>query len=273
MDVYKGIYRNKLQWTIFFVLLFLSILGVLFGSITVKILGLALLVLILSGIKIILEYERVVLFTLGRYTGLLGPGIIWIIPIIQTERKIDLRIQAVDITPQEVVTKDNVPIKVDGVVFFRVEYPEKAILNVEDYKKATVLYAQTVLRDVIGNIELDEILQKREEIAEKIRKIVDEAAEKFGVDVVNLKLQNITIPDDLKAAISKQAAAEREKRALIIRSEGEVVAAENIRKAAEILSENRDAILLRVLDTLRDISNTPSEKIVLLLPFDLFRKL
>jgi len=267
-----GEYKNSLQWTIFFVLFITSILAIIYGEYIVKVLGVILLILILSGIRVIFEYERGVLFTLGRYTGLLGPGLIWVIPVIQYLEKVSLRIQSIDIQPQEVITKDNIPVKVNGVAFFRVEYPEKAILNVENYKQATVLYAQTVLRDVIGDVELDELLQKRDEISERIRKIVDEITDAWGVDVTSVKIQDIIIPEDIKRAIARQAEAERERRAVIILSEGEIKAAENLQKAAKILSEVPESITLRVLHTLAEISTDPNQKVIILFPTDLLKR-
>jgi len=267
-----GQYKNTLQWSIFFTLFFISLLAVIYGGILLKILGGIIIISILSGIRVIFEYERGVLFTLGRYTGLLGPGLIWVIPVIQYLEKVDLRVQSVDIPPQEVITKDNVPVKVNGVVFFRVEYPEKAILNVENYKQATILYAQTVLRDVIGDVELDELLQKRDEISEKIRKIVDEITDKWGVDVTSVKIQDIIIPEDIKRAIARQAEAERERRAAIIKSEGEIKAAENLQKAAKLLADTPEAITLRVLHTLAEISTDPNQKVIILFPADLLKR-
>ncbi len=264
-------YKNALQWTIFFILLAVALAMLLFGNIILKILGFILLIYVLSGIRVIYEYERGVLFILGKYIGLLSPGLVWIIPILQDLRKVDLRIQSVDIPPQEVMTKDNVPVKVNGVVFFRVEYPDKAILNVKDYKLATVLYAQTVLRDIIGNVELDELLQKREEIGERIRKVVDEITDQWGIDVTGVRIQDIVIPEEIKRAIARQAEAEREKRAVIIKSEGELKAAENLQKAAEILAKVPEAITLRVLHTLTDISGDPNQKVIILLPTDIVK--
>ncbi|HIP66926.1 MAG TPA: slipin family protein [Candidatus Nanopusillus sp.] len=253
------------------VLLVLSIVLIAFGPIFVKLLGLLLLLYVLMGIKIIYEYERGVLFILGRYYGILNPGFVWILPVLQDVQKIDLRVISIDIPPQDVITKDNVPVKVNGVVFFRVEHPEKAVLNVRDYRVATVLYAQTVLRDVIGNVELDELLEKREEIGERIRKIVDEITDQWGVDVTGVRIQDIIIPEDIKRAIARQAEAEREKRAVIIKSEGELKAAENLVKAAKMISSAPEALHLRTLHTLADISSDPNQKVVVLLPVEMLK--
>ena len=263
--------RNEIQFTIFVGLTVLSLVLIIFGPMLVKILGLMLLSYVLMGIRIIYEYERGVLFILGRYYGILNPGFVWILPVLQDVQKIDLRVISIDIPPQDVITKDNVPVKVNGVVFFRVEHPEKAVLNVRDYRVATVLYAQTVLRDVIGNVELDELLEKREEIGERIRKIVDEITDQWGVDVTGVRIQDIIIPEDIKRAIARQAEAEREKRAVIIKSEGELKAAENLVKAAKIISNAPEALHLRTLHTLADISSDPNQKIVILLPVEFLK--
>ncbi|NPB00475.1 MAG: hypothetical protein GXO10_03775, partial [Crenarchaeota archaeon] len=159
-------YRNPRQHAAFWTLLIGSLLGLLLGNVPLKVLSFLVLVYDLAGIRVIYEYERGVLFTLGRFSGLLNPGVVWIAPVLQSLRKVDLRVKAVDIPEQEVVTRDNVSIKVNGVVFFKVENPEKAVLNVENYRRATILYAQTVLRDVIGSHDLDDVLQKREQIGE-----------------------------------------------------------------------------------------------------------
>jgi len=263
--------KNPTQWIFFIILLLVGLALCFIGNPGLSALGILLILYILGGIKVIYEYERGVLFALGRFVGILNPGLVWILPIIQSVKKIDLRIQSIDIPPQEVMTKDNVPVQVNGVVFFKVEYPEKAVLNVEDYKKATVLYAQTVLRDVIGNVELDELLEKREEIGEKIRKIVDEITDQWGIGVTGVRIQDIVIPEEIKRAIARQAEAEREKRAVIIKSEGEVKAAENLLKAAEQLAKNPESITLRVLHTLTDISSDPNQKVIILLPTDIVK--
>lgn len=263
--------RNEIQFTIFIVLLAISLVLIIFGSVWAKVFGVLLLIYVLLGIRIIYEYERGVLFILGKYYGILNPGFVWILPVLQEVRKIDLRVVSIDIPPQDVITKDNVPVKVNGVVFFRVEFPEKAVLNVEDYKVTTALYAQTVLRDVIGNVELDELLEKREEIGERIRKIVDEITNQWGVEVTGVRIQDIIIPEEIKRAIARQAEAEREKRAVIIKSEGELKAAENLVKAAKIISNAPEALHLRTLHTLADISSDPNQKIVILLPVEFLK--
>lgn len=264
-----AVYRNPRQHAAFWTLLVGSLLGLFLGNIPLKVLSFIILVYDLAGIRVIYEYERGVLFTLGRFSGLLNPGVVWIAPVIQSLRKVDLRVKAVDIPEQEVVTRDNVSIKVNGVVFFKVENPEKAVLNVENYRRATILYAQTVLRDVIGSHDLDDVLQKREQIGEIIRKIVDEISNEWGIRIVAVKLQDIIIPENMKSIIARQAEAEREKRSNIIKSEGELIAAQNLAKAAEIISKTPAALTLRVLHTLSDISKDPNQKVLLILPIEL----
>ncbi len=225
---------------------------------------------LISGLVIVGQYERAVKFRLGKYIGILEPGVHFILPGIEKVVKVDTRISMVDIQPQEVITKDNVSVKVNGVVFFRVIDPKKAVLNIRDYVSATAAYAQTTLRDVIGGVELDELLEKREEVAGEIRKIVDEKTDEWGIDITDIKLQDIELPETMKRAMARQAEAERERRATIIKSEGEVKAAENLIKAAKILEQSKIAVHLRTLQTINDISPDPNSKIIFLLPFEVF---
>ena len=226
-------------------------------------------VYLLMSVKILNEYQRGVLFTLGRYSGILGPGVRVIVPFLQWVRIVDLRVTTADIPPQEVITKDNVSVKVNGVVFFRVIDPAKAVLRVKDYKYATSAYAQTTLRDVIGGVTLDELLENRDAVAEEIRRIVDEKTDEWGVDITDIKLQDIVLPENMKRAMAVQAEAEREKRAVIIKAEGERAAAENYAKAAKVLSSTPGGLTLRILQTINDISKDPSQKFIVLLPIEL----
>ncbi len=226
-------------------------------------------VYLLMSVKILNEYQRGVLFTLGRYSGILGPGVRVIVPFLQWVRIVDLRVTTADIPPQEVITKDNVSVKVNGVVFFRVIDPAKAVLRVKDYKYATSAYAQTTLRDVIGGVTLDELLENRDAVAEEIKRIVDEKTDEWGVDITDIKLQDIVLPENMKRAMAVQAEAEREKRAVIIKAEGERAAAENYAKAAKVLSSTPGGLTLRILQTINDISKDPSQKFIVLLPIEL----
>lgn len=226
-------------------------------------------IILLSGIKLLYQYESGVVFTLGKFSKIIGPGLNIVIPIIQTVQKVDMRIKTVDIPRQEVMTKDNIPVLANTVVYYRVEKPEIAIIKIESYDYAVRQYTQAALRDVIGNSELDFVLMEREKIASNIREIVDQETNTWGVNIESIKIQEIELPAEMKRVMAKQAEAERERRAVIISAEGELKAAENLNKAAAILAENPAALHLRTLQTIRDISADPSEKIVLYLPSDM----
>jgi len=229
--------------------------------------------LFLSAVKILYQYERGVVFTLGKYAGTREPGLNFIIPIYQKMRKVDMRIKTADIPRQEVMTKDNIPMLVNAVVYFRVVSPEDVIIKIQDHVYAIRQYTQAALRDVIGNSEMDSVLTERERIAESIKEIVDAATNGWGVDVESMKIQEVELPAEMKRAMAKQAEAERERRAMIIASQGELSASENLRKAAETLAKSKGALHLRTLQTIRDIAADPSEKIVLFVPSDLGRAL
>ncbi len=205
-------------------------------------------------------------FTLGRYSGTRNPGLIWIAPIFQNMRKVDMRITTADIPKQEVITRDNITILANTVVYFKVEKPEDAIIKIQDYGYAVRQYTQTALRDVVGNSEMDFVLSEREQIADNIRKIVDAETSGWGIDIESIKIQEIELPAEMKRAMAKQAEAERERRAMIIASQGELSAAENLQRAAETLAKSSGALHLRTLQTIRDIAADPSEKIVIFVP-------
>lgn len=224
---------------------------------------------LVSGIRIINQYERGIVLTLGKYTSTRTPGLNVIIPIIQTIRKVDVRSTPVDVPKQEVITKDNVTIGVDAVVYFRAVDPAKAVLETTNYTYATSQFAQAALRDVVGNVELDELLGKREEVSQQIKDIVDAETDKWGIDVENVKLQNIELPQDMKRAMAKQAEAERERRAVIINAEGEKAAAQQVADAAAMLTRIPGGISIRTLQTLEKISIEPSQKTVFVIPADL----
>lgn len=224
--------------------------------------------IVFSGIRTLYEYERGVVFTLGRYSSVRDPGLTWIIPIVQSMRVVDMRIKTADVPRQEVMTKDNIPVLANTVVYFRVDRPADAIIKIEDYEFAVRQFTQAALRDVVGNAELDFVLTEREKIAGSIKKIVDAETSAWGVDIESIKIQEIELPAEMKRAMAKQAEAEREKRAVIIAAEGELTASENLRKAGENLLKSPAALQLRVLQTIRDIASDPSEKIVLFMPSD-----
>jgi regulator of protease activity HflC (stomatin/prohibitin superfamily) len=231
------------------------------------------IVLLLSSVKVLYQYERGVVFMLGKYLSTRPPGLTLILPIVQSMRKVDMRIKTADIPRQEVMTRDNIPMLVNAVVYFKVISPEDVIIKIEDHVFAVRQYTQAALRDVIGNSEMDFVLTEREQIAESIKQIVDAETSGWGVDVESIKIQEVELPAEMKRAMAKQAEAERERRAMIIASQGEFTASENLRKAAENLAKSKGALLLRTLQTIRDIAADPSEKIVLFVPSDLGRAL
>lgn len=214
-----------------------------------------LLILLFNTIKILREYERAVVFRLGRFTGIRGPGLIILIPGLEKMVRVDLRTVTMDIPSQDIISKDNVTLKVNGVVYTRVENPEKATIAVEDYLLATGQIAQTTLRTVIGQYELDEILQQRDRINGALQTILDEQTEPWGVKVSSVEVKAIDLPLEMQRAMAKQAEAEREKRAKVISADGELQAAKKLSEAAEILDRQPNAITLRYLDTMREISS------------------
>jgi regulator of protease activity HflC (stomatin/prohibitin superfamily) len=231
------------------------------------ILGLV-VVFLLSGIRVVKQYERGIVFTLGKYTGTREPGLRYVVPIIQIMAKVDVRSTPIDIAKQEVITKDNVTVGVDAILYFRVINPSKAVLETTNYIYATTNFAQAALRDITGNFELDELLSKRDEISGKIKEIVDKETNLWGIDIENVKLQNIELPADMKRAMAKQAEAERERRAAIIVAEGEKAAAKAVSEAAGTLARTPGGIEVRTLQTLERISSEPSQKTVIVLPSD-----
>ena len=221
------------------------------------------------GIRIINQYERGVVLTLGRYSGTKNPGLRIVIPVLQQMSKVDVRSTPVDVPQQEVITKDNVTIKVDAVVYFRVIDAARAVLETNNYRYATAQFAQAALRDVVGNVEMDDLLGKREQISQEIKKIVDAETDKWGIDVENVKIQNIELPQDMKRAMAKQAEAERERRAVIINAEGEKAAAQQVAEAAATLAGVPGGLSIRTLQTLEKISVEPSQKTLVLMPTEM----
>lgn len=229
----------------------------------------AVIIFVLSGIKIINQYERGVVLTLGRFTGIRQPGLRIVIPIFQRLLRVDVRSTPIDVPKQEIITKDNVTVGVDAVVYLRVIDASKAMLETTNYIYATSQFAQAALRDVTGNADMDELLSKREEISQRIKEIVDSETDKWGIDVENVKIQNIELPQDMKRAMAKQAEAERERRAVIITAEGEKAAAAAVAEAAGMLSKIPGGINIRTLQTLEKISVEPSQKTLVVLPSEL----
>ena len=232
------------------------------------ILSLILFLIIIPGIRVVNQYERGIVLRLGKFHRTMDPGLRLIFPYFDRMIKVDVRTTPMDIPKQEVITKDNVTVNVDAVVYYRVLDPRKAVLETTNYSYATSTFAQTALRDITGNFELDEILSKRDEISSQIKEIVDKQTDKWGIDIENVKLQNIELPSDMKRAMAKQAEAERERRAAVISAEGEKAAADAVAKAAELLAKTPGGIQIRTLQTLEKISTDPSQKTVILLPND-----
>jgi regulator of protease activity HflC (stomatin/prohibitin superfamily) len=228
-----------------------------------------LLFLLRLGLVVIYQYQRGVIFTLGKFQGIREPGLNFVIPIFQKIQKVDMRLQTAEIPRQEVMTRDNIPMLVNAVVYFKVVSPEDAIIKIQDYTFAIRQYTQAALRDVIGNSEMDFVLTERESIADSIRKIVDAETNGWGVDVESIKIQEVELPAEMKRAMAKQAEAERERRAMIINSQGELSASENLKKAADTLAQSSGALHLRTLQTIRDIAADPSEKIILFMPSEI----
>ncbi|HIH09803.1 MAG TPA: slipin family protein [Candidatus Diapherotrites archaeon] len=226
-------------------------------------------ILILASIRIINQWETGVRFRLGRYLDTLQPGLRFVIPVLDSVQRVDMRILTIDIPRQQVITKDNVPASINGVVYFKVVDAATAIIKVQDYVYAMSQYAQTALRDVAGSMSLDQVLGEREQIGKDIEKIVEAASKDWGIEVTNIKLQDIDMPEDLKRLMSRQASSEREKRATIIKAEGDRMAAENLSKAAETMLKSPGAMQLRTLQTIDGLGPTASNTVVIAVPLEL----
>jgi len=231
----------------------------------------ALFVLLVICIKQINQYQRGVKLTLGKYTGIMEPGWRIIIPVFQSFQRVDIRTKAVDVPDQEAITKDNISVRVNAVIYYKVRYAEKAVIEVEDFRYAVSQLAQTTMRNVVGEVNLDELLSNRDAIAERIRMIVDKASDAWGIEVQSVELKDVTLPEEMKRVIGKQAEAEREKRSVIIKAEGEVIAASNLAKAAQLLSASSGALHLRTLSTINDVSSDQSNTIVFAVPLEILR--
>ena len=223
-------------------------------TIGVIVVGFIILIILASSIKVVREYERVVVFRLGRLIGSKGPGVVIILPVLDRIRKIDLRLLTLDIPKQRIITKDNVTVDVDAVVYFRVNDANQAVVKVQDYILATSLLSQTTMRDVIGQVEFDEVLTKREELNKRLQAILDEVTEPWGIKVSAVSIKDVAIAAEMQRAIAKQAEAEREKRSRIIMAEGELIASEKMAQAAEFYTKNMAAMRLRELQTWAEIA-------------------
>ncbi len=229
------------------------------------------LIVILAAIKIVQEYERGVVFRLGRFAGVRGPGLILLIPFIERMVKVDLRVVALDIPAQECITRDNVTVKVNAVVYFFVLDPEKAVIHVEDYRRATWQVAQTTLRSTLGQHELDDLLSRRERINMELQRIIDEVTEPWGIKVNMVEVKDVELPATMQRAMARQAEAERDRRAKVISAEGDYAASQQLSKAAQVMYESPGAMQLRYLQTLTEIATEQNSTIIFPLPLDLFR--
>ena len=234
------------------------------------ILGVVLFVLLIS-LRQINQYQRGVMFTMGRFTGVKNPGWRLVIPIFQSMIKVDMRTKAVDVPDQKAITKDNISVGVNAVIYYKVVDASKVVLEVEDFFYATSQLAQTTMRNTVGEVELDELLAQRDKISERIRSVVDMATDPWGIKVENLELKDVVLPENMERTIAKQAEAERERRAVIIKAEGEVASAANMAKAAKILAESEGALHLRTLQSINDISSDQSNTIVFAVPLEILR--
>jgi len=229
--------------------------------------------LLSAALKILQEYERGVIFRLGRLQGVKGPGLIFLVPFIDRMRKVDLRVVTLDVPSQEAITRDNVTVKVNAVVFYRVVQPDKAIVQVEDFRRATWNISQTTLRNVLGQSQLDELLAQREDINLSIQKIIDEHTDPWGIKVVSVEVKDVELPQSMQRAMARQAEAERERRAKIIHAEGEFSAAQQLSEAARLMAEAPAAIQLRYLQTLTEIAVEKNSTIIFPVPVDLLNEL
>jgi regulator of protease activity HflC (stomatin/prohibitin superfamily) len=242
--------------------MFGPIIGIVVGVVIV-------LILLVSAIKILKEYERGVIFRFGRLRGAKGPGIIVIIPFVDKMIKADLRTVTMDVPPQDIITHDNVPVKVNAVVYFRVMDPAKSIVKIEKFILATSQIAQTTLRSILGQVDLDDLLSRREKINKELQKIIDEQTDPWGVKVSTVEIKDVELPQSIQRAFAKQAEAERERRAKIISAEGEFQASEKLANAAEVLSKFPVSVQLRFLQTLKEIATEQNSTIVFPVPIDL----
>ena len=226
------------------------------------------LFVVVISIRQINEYQRGVKFTLGKYAETINPGWRLIIPVFQSMLKIDMRVKAVDVPGQEAITKDNVSVTINAVIYYKIADAAKAVLEVENYYYATSQLAQTTMRNVVGEVTLDELLQKREDLSLNIKTIIDEATDPWGIKVENVELKDVVLPNDMKRTMSKEAEAERERRAVIIKAEGEVIAAENLEKAAAMLNRAPGALHIRTLQAINDLSSDQSNTTIWMVPIE-----
>lgn len=231
------------------------------------------LAVLFASIRQINQYQRGVKFTMGRFTSIMEPGWRIVVPVFQSFRKVDMRVKAVDVPDQQAITRDNVSVTVNAVIYYKVSDAQKSIIEVEDFRYAVSQYAQTTMRNIVGEVTLDELLSGREAIANRIREIVDQETDAWGLKVNNVELKDVSLPENMERTIAKQAEAEREKRAVIINSEGELIASENIAKAAATLAATEGALHLRTLQAINDMSSDQSNTVVFTIPLEILKAL
>ncbi len=241
------------------------------GVLMIIIIILVIVLLLLSSIKQIDEYERGIKFTTGKFSKIMNPGWNIVLPFIQSYKKIDIRTKAVDVPEQDAITKDNVSVRINAVIYYKIFDASKAILEVENFFYAVSQLAQTTMRNAVGEVSLDELLSEREMISDKICQIIDKATDPWGIKVENVELKDVALPEEMKRVIARVAEAEREKQAVITKAKGEVEASENLNKAAETLSKNPISVHLRTLETLNDLSSDQSNTVIFALPVDILK--
>ncbi|MFH1286747.1 MAG: slipin family protein [Candidatus Magasanikbacteria bacterium] len=229
------------------------------------------LVVVLISIRQVNEYQRGVKFQFGKFTKVVNPGWRLVVPVFQSMKKVDIRVKAVDVPFQETITKDNITAKINAVIYYKVSDASKAVLEVENFWIAVSQLAQTTMRNIVGEMELDELLANREDAAKRIKEIVDKTTDPWGIKVESVELKDVILPDNMQRTIAKQAEAERERRAVIIKSEGEVAAAENLSIAAEMLQRQPGALHLRTLSSLNDLSSDQSNTVIFAIPLEILR--
>lgn len=235
------------------------------------IIGIIVVIVVMSFVRQINQYERGIVLTMGKFSSIRGPGWTLILPIFQSMQKVDIRIKTVDVPSQEAITKDNIPVNINAVIYYQVSDPQKAVLDVENFYYAVNQLAQITMRNVVGSVTLEELLRDRSQISEQIKKIVDLATDPWGIKAGNVDLKDITIPENLKRTIAKVAEAERERKASIIRAEGEVIAAKSIAEAAETMAKTPGALHMRTLQSINDISSDQSNTTIWMVPIESLR--
>ena len=237
----------------------------------INILVILIVLVVLSGLKVVKEYERGVKFTLGKFSGIMRPGLRIVVPAIQSWEKVDMRVKAVDVPDQDCITKDNVSVRVNAVLYFKVTGASKAILEIENFFFAVSQLSQTTMRDIVGEVTLDELLSKRDQISKRIQQIVDKATDPWGIKVESVDVKHVELPNDMKRIMAKEAESEREKRAVIIKAQGEVIASKDMAEAAQTLATAPGALHLRTLQSINNISNDQSNTVIFAIPLEVLR--